>query len=379
MRLSNILALALIGHSSLVIGHSADNSAVTAAIHPGEPGAPVAAQNADILSGRHPDLYVISTRASAYQRGHEPHLVIDGDASTDWRVSGPPPAPMARGNWVEIELSRPAVIESIEVQWLGDARYDYRVYKMPRDDFRDVVREGTSAGGDAGLEKIQLAPDTFTQVVRVEFATAKDNAPQGIRELRVNGVPYPAGYPQAADKFAAIENARRILYVEFERMPYVTHFEPKLPYADGGSGLRLLPRDDAFEGGHADFSIAVVPGRENWITLKLWDGHDSSMMTRGNLIVVETLDGDVRQRDRWLLPAYLTDQQEQAQDWNGSTRPRAGRWVYAHYRLPADVVGERREIKLRLQGVGNVRRDYPMRSPSPTVYAITSAIEPLIR
>lgn len=378
MRLSNILALALIGHSSLVIGHSAENSAVTAAIHPGEPGAPVATQNADILSGRHPDLYVISTRASAYQRGHEPHLVIDGDAATDWRVSGPPPAPMARGNWVEIELSHPAVIESIEVQWLGDARYEYRVYKMPRDDFRDVVREGTSAGGDAGLEKIQLAPDTFTQVVRVEFATAKDNAPQGIRELRVNGVPYPAGYPQAADKFAAIENARRILYVEFERMPYVTHFEPKLPYADGGSGLRLLPRDDAFEGGHADFAIAVVPGRENWITLKLWDGHDSSMMTRGNLIVVETLDGDVRQRDRWLLPAYLTDQQEQAQDWNGSTRPRAGRWVYAHYRLPADVVGERREIKLRLQGVGNVRRDYPMRSPAPTIYQITSAVAPVI-
>ncbi|MCU0791460.1 MAG: discoidin domain-containing protein [Opitutaceae bacterium] len=351
----------------------------TAVIHPGQPGAPVATEHADILSGRHPDLYITSTRASAHLRGHEPHLVIDSDAATDWRVSGPPPAPMVRGNWVEIELNRPAVIESIEVQWLGDARYDYRVYKMPRDDFRDVVREGTSSGGDAGLEKIQLAPDTFTQVVRVEFATAKDNAPQGIRELRINGVPYPAGYPQAADKFAAVETARRILYVEFERLPYVTHFEPKLPYADGGSGLRLLPRDDAFEGGHADFAIAVVPGRENWITLKLWDGHDSSMMTRGNLIAVETLDGDVRQRGRFMLPAYVTDQQEQLQDWNGSTRPRAGRWVYAHYRLPADTVGDRREVKLRLQGVGNVRRDYPMRAPSPTIYTITCAPAPVVK
>lgn len=378
MRLSALALLPLLLAAGCATRTAPPAVHATAVIHPGKPGAPVVTDHADILSGRHPDLYIISTRASAHLRDHEPHLVIDGDPATDWRVSGPPPAPMVRGNWVEIELNRPAVIDSIEVQWLGDARYDYRVYKMPRDDFRDVVREGTSAGGDAGLEKIGLAPDTFTQAVRVEFATADDQAPQGIRELRINGVPYPAGYPQAADKFAAVETVRRILYVEFERLPYVTHFEPKLPYADGGAGLRLLPRDDAFEGGGADFAIAVVPGRENWITLKLWDGHDSSMMTRGDLIVVETLDGDVRQRGRWLLPAYLTDQQEQTPDWNGATRPRAGRWVYAHYRLPADVVGERGEVKLRLQGVGNVRRDYPMRAPSPTIYQITSALAPVI-
>lgn len=348
-------------------------------IKPGEPGAPVATAHAEVLAARHPALWIVSTRASAYLRDHEPHLVIDGDPATDWRVSGPPPAPMVRGNWLEVELNQAATVDSIEVRWLGEARYDYKVYKKTRDDYRDPVCEGTSAGGDAGLERIQLAPGSFSHVFRIEFATANDNAVQGIRELRIGGVPFPAGYPRAADKFAAVETVRRILYVEFERLPTITTFNPKLPYADGGAGLRLLPRDDAFEGGHADFSIAVTPGRDNWITLRLWEGHDTSMMQRGNLIVLETLDGDAAQRGRTYLPAWVTDQQEQTQEWYGGVKPRAGHWSYAHYKIPAEVVGSRHELKLRLQGVGNARRDYPMRAPSPTIYEIVSGTEPTLR
>lgn len=373
-----LAALALAGCCAPSPAPATGTPAVTAVIRPGEPGAPVVTDHAEILSGKHPALWIASIRSSAHLRDHEPHLALDGNSSTDWRVSGPPPAPMARGNWIEIELNQPAAVESVEVDWLGDARYDYRIYKKPRDDWRDVVLEGTSAGGDAGLEKLKLAPGTFTQVIRVEFATAKDNALQGIRELRISGVPYPAGYPRAADKFAAIETARRILYVEFERMPYVITYNPKLPYADGGSGLRLLPRDDDFEGGRADFTIATAPGRDNWITLKLWEGHDTSMMQRGDLIILETLDGDATQRGRSFAPALVTDQQEEIQDWFGESKPRAGHWSYAHYKLPAAVVGQRTEVKLRLQGAGTVRRDYPMRAPSPTIYSITSSVAPII-
>lgn len=346
-------------------------------IQPGEPDAPVQFEHAERLELRHPDLWIQSTRASAYLRGHEPHRAIDGAASTDWRISGPPPAPMVRGNWLEVELNRPVAIESIEVHWLGEAPYTYRIYKKPRDDFRDVVREGVSAGGGAGLERIELAPDTVTQVVRIEFATAADNAPQGIRELRIAGLSYPAAYPQAADRHAPVETSRRVLYVEFERMPYVTTLNPKLPYADGGSALRLLPREDAFDGGHADVTLAVVPRRDNWITLRLWECHDQSMLQRGDLIVVQTLDGDARQRNRTFLPELVTEQQHTEQAWYGP-RPQPGRWSYAHYRLPADLVADRSELKLRLQGVGSVRRDYPMRSPAPAIYSIQSATTPVL-
>lgn len=350
--------------------------AAPSVIRPGEPGAPVRFEQAEILSARHPALWVMSVAASAWLPGHEPHLAIDGEDSSDWRVSGPPPAPMVRGNWIELELNEPAIIPNIEVRWLGSAAYDYKVYKSPRDDFREQVLEGRSAGGDSGLEKINLPAGVFTRAIRVEFATAADKAAQGIREIRIGGLPYPAAYPRAADKFAPVEPLRRVLYVEFERMPWVTVFNPKLPYADGGSGLRLLPRDDAFEGGHADFPIATTPGRDNWITLKLWESHDVSMTGRGDLIVLQTLDGDIAQRNRSYPPALVTDEQLTEQEWYGAPKPRPGHWSYAHYKLPAAVVGNRSDITLRLQGVGNVRRDYPMRAPAPAIYSISSAPTP---
>jgi hypothetical protein len=351
--------------------------AAPAVINPGDPGAQVKFEHAEIVTAHHPELWVASIRASAYLTGHEPNLAIDGNSTTDWRVSGPPPAPMARGNWLEIELNKPATIDHIEVEWLGEAAYDYKVYKKPRDDFREQIKEGRSAGGRR-LERIDLPPDTFTRSIRVEFATDANNAPQGIQEIRIGGLSYPQSYPRAADKFAPVEAVRRILYAEFERLPHMTVFDPKLPYADGGSALRLMPRDDAFEGGHAEFTIATKPGVDNWITLKLWESHDISMTARGDLIVVETLDGSAAQRGRTILPEFVTDQQHHEQEWYGGPKPQPGRWSYAHYKLPADVVGNRKEIRLRLQGVGNTRRDYPMRSPAPPVYSITSSTAPTL-
>jgi hypothetical protein len=369
------MRLPLIALYSMLLAGTAP--AAPAVVYPGDPGAPVKFEHAEIVSAKFPALWVMSTRASAHLPGHEPHRSIDGNAATDWRVSGPPPAPMVRGNWLEIELNENAIIPSIEVHWLGDAHYDYKVYKKPRDDFREQVCEGRSAGGGKGLEKIELPAGILTRVIRVEFATAADNAVQGIREIRIGGATFPASYPPAADKFAPVEPARRILYVEFERLPWVTVFNPKIPHADGGTALRLMPRDDAFEGGHADLTVAMTPGKANWITLKLWESHDVSMTQRGDLIVVETLEGDATQRGRTFWPKLVTEQQHIEQDWYGP-KPQPGRWSYVHYQLPAEVVGNRTELKLRLQGVGNARRDYPMRSPAPPIYSVTAGTAPAI-
>lgn len=374
MRLLPSVSVLLLAALALTAGPALGAPAV---IHPGEPNAPVTFEHAEIISAQHPEIWVATICASAYSRGHEPHRAIDGDAATDWQVSGPPPAPMVRGNWLELDLNRVITVDHIEVHWLGATAYDYKVYKQPRDDFRELVREGRSAGGGTGLERIELPADTLTRCIRVEFATADGNPVQGIREIRLGGTTFPASYPPAADKFAPIEADRRILYVEFERMPYWTVFNPKIPHADGGHALRLLPRDDAFDGGHADFTVAVTPHVTNWITLKLWESHPVSMTQRGDLIVLQTLDGDVTQRNRTFLPVFVTEQQHTQQEWHG-LKPQAGRWSHAHYQLPADVIGARSEMRLRLQGVGNIRRDYPMRSPAPPIYLITAAPTPTI-
>lgn len=319
----------------------------------------------------------MSTRASAFLRDHEPHRAIDGNPATDWRVTGPPPAPMARGNWLEVELNQSATIPFIEVQWMGSSLYEYKVYKKPRDDFREQIVEGRSVENEP-VTRIDLPPETLTRAIRIEFATDADQAPQGIAEIRIGGVPFPEGYPQAADRFAPIETARRVLYVEFERLPWWTMFNPKLPYADGGAALRLMPRDDAFDGGWVDFNIATTPGVDNWITLQVWECHDRSMTQRGDLIVMQTLDGKIGQRDRTFLPALVTEEQQTETEWHGGHKPQPGRWAWVHYKLPAEVVGERSELSLRLQGVGNVRRDEPMRSPAPPIYVITASTQPTV-
>ncbi|MFT7772205.1 discoidin domain-containing protein [Roseateles sp.] len=372
------IALKLCLSALVLLGTAGVGRAAPSIIFPGSVGAPVRAEHAERVSGRHPERWIASVRASAYQRGHEPFKVVDGDARSDWRVAGPPPAPMSRGQWIEIELNEAAPIEWVDVHWLGDRAYEYKVAKKIRDDFREPVSEGRSAGNASGFERIQLPRGTFARVLRFEFSTAADNAVQGVREIRVGGLAFPAAYPPAADAHATVEPVRRILYVEFERLIHLTTFDPKLSYADGGAGLRLMPRADAFEGGHADFEIATTPGRDNWVTLKLWESHIEPMMKRGNLIVLETLDGGASQLGRTLLPELVSEQQRLEQEWYGGPKPQPGRWAWAHYRLPKDLVGKRSMMKLRAQGVGNVRRDRAMQAPAPAIYRIESSLAPQI-
>lgn len=236
--------------------------------------------------------YYLLTRAGP------PHRAIDGNGKTDWRVSAPPPEPMARGNWLEIELNRPVAVGHVEVHWLGDAPYEYKVHKKPRDDFRKLVREGRSAGGGDSLEKDELArrhrddpSASSSRPRRTRTCRASTRSASGARRS-------PASYPQMADRFAPVETARRVLYIDFEHLPWGTRFNPKLPYADGGAALRLMPRTEAFDGGHVDFTIAATPMTTNWITLKLWESHDGPMTKPDAAGVRRAVDGVAPQRDQ---------------------------------------------------------------------------------
>jgi hypothetical protein len=324
-----------------------------------------------------PEHWIMSVRASAYEAGHAPASVIDGKAKTHWQVSGPPQAPMARGNWIEVDLNRAMEIDEIAVHWYGDAPYDYKIYEKPFSDFRRLELASRSRGQGDALETIRLPRTVNTRAIRIEFATDPDGAPQGIRELRIGGLAFPDAYAPAAFADAPIEEVHRIYYLEFERIRTWPVFNPKYPLADGGSARRLLPREDSFEGGQIDFRIAVAPEQDNWITLKLWESEPGSMVQRGNLIALQTLGGDATQRNRTFLPAFVTEQQHTEQEWYG-LKPQPGRWSYAHYQLPAELVGPREILDLRLLGVGNLRRDYPMRAASPPIYEIRSQTQPAV-
>jgi hypothetical protein len=152
-------------------------------------------------------------------------------------------------------------------------------------------------------------------------------------------------------------------------------FNLKRPLADGGTARRILHRDDAFEGGSIDFDIAVDPKAHNWITLRLWESNEKLMTEHGNTIVLQTLEGDRKDRARWFLPTRMTEETNWEFEWYG-LKPRPGRFVYASYSLPQDLTEGKSKIRLRLQGVGNVRRDHPMRGPTPPIYTVISHTAP---
>ncbi len=166
-----------------------------------------------------------------------------------------------------------------------------------------------------------------------------------------------------------------VFYLEFERIRTWTVFNLKRPLADGGTARRILHRDDAFEGGSIDFDIAVDPKAHNWITLRLWESNEKLMTEHGNTIVLQTLEGDRKDRARWFLPTRMTEETNWEFEWYG-LKPRPGRFVYASYSLPQDLTEGKSKIRLRLQGVGNVRRDHPMRGPTPPIYTVISHTAP---
>ena len=330
----------------------------------------VSVTSAELVRDAYPQRWVMSVRASAFQDDHEPHRAIDGDDQTHWQVAGRPPAPMARGNWIELDLNESMTVESVQVRWTGDRPYSFKIYDKPFSDLRRLRLEGRSAEKPGALETYALPEPTRTRAVRVEFAVDPENRPQGIAEIRIGGVAWPDGYPPAKYPGAAVEVVHRPYYVEFERFLKWPVFNLKRPLADGQVGRRLLPLD-TFEGGRLDFDLAVDPARTNFVTLKLWESNTALMTAGGPCIVIEPLVDDPVGRGRGCLPAFMTEEQHTQQEWYG-VRPTPGRWVFATYRLPPEVTKARGQIRLRLQGVGNVRRDAPMRSPPPPLYSASS-------
>lgn len=337
----------------------------------------VAAEGTKVVSFNYPKFSFMTVRASAYEPGSEPWRVLDADPQTHWQVRGKPPEPMVKGQWIEVELDRPTRIDEVSVKWLGDKPYKFIIYEKPWEDFRRPVFEGVSAGTPDKLEAYKLPKPMQTRAVRIEFEPAQDGAPQGIREIRLGGIEWPAASPLAVDPAGPVVTVKRPYYVEFERMLWWPVFTLRRALADGGTARIILPDKEEFEGGRIDFDIAVTPDKANWITLKMWESKERLMGQDNNAILLQTLEGDSSQKNRTFLPRFVTEEQSWAQEWYGK-KPVPGRWVYAHYELPPDVTRGADKLRLRLQGIGNARRDYPMREPSPPIYEITGSSEPRI-
>lgn len=328
----------------------------------------VSVENTGVVSGTNPAHWITSVRASSHVPPVTPVAAIDGDITTSWRITGKPPVP----NWIELDLNRAADLGQLTVHWLGTQPYSYKIYEQPSADLRKLVHDGVSRGQDAEPELITLRTPIRTRTVRIEFAAAPGNAVQGIREIRLGDLPFPDAYPPAAYKDAPVEVVTRPLYIESERLLNWPSFTFKIPVADGGLARRILPRPDAFDGGRIDFTVPVTPLKTNWITLKVWETQSPSMTQRGNLVVLQTLEGGATEINRTFLPKLVTEGQLTAY----GQQPPTGRWSYVHYALPSDLIGKRKTLRLRLLGVGNARRDYPMRAPSSPIYTITSALAP---
>ncbi len=331
----------------------------------------LSASFADIVEYSYPEYWIMSVRASGYDDGFEPYYTIDGNEDTYWQVTGKPQHPMVRGNWIEIELNQSKKIDEISIDWFGEEPYEFKIYEKPFSDFRSLKYTNISEPKIHGLETYKLDNKLHTRAIRIEFAVCADNNPQGIRQIRVGGLKYPDAYPQAVHHYAPIISFERIYYVEFERILNWQTFTLRRPYADGGSGRRIMPRNDAFEGGWIDFDITVNPKEQNFITLELWESNKQLMLEHGNAVMLQVLEGSVQDKARWFLPEKITEQKKLNIEWYG-LKPQPGRFVYATYRLPKEFTEGKTRTRLRLKGIGNIRRDYPMREPSPPIYNVYS-------
>ena len=331
----------------------------------------------EAVNYNYPSHWVMNVRASAFHQGHEPYRVIDGNPETCWQVSGPPPEPMAKGQWIELDLNRTITFEEISIQWIGDKSYDFIVYSKPFSDQRQQVFEGRSNGRSAESEHFQIGRRVKTRAIRIEFDTDENGGMQGIKEIRIGGLQYPDAYPLAVHPESPVEKSCRTYYVEFQRrMHRWPVFSMKRIYADGGTARRILHRDDAFEGGWIDFDVAIDPGKRNYITLKIWEFHEQLMTEHGNGLVMQVMEGPRKDKARYFYPSYMNEEKNWEFEWYGM-KPSPGRFVYASYELPPEMTKDKTTIRLRIQGVGNMRRDYPMRAPAPPIYKIISHVQPV--
>ena len=372
-----VLAFAVGSATSLAAPQEDVNSTLELGNKEAERAHNVSTADARAVGSTYPDRWIMAVRASDYADGHEPYRVIDGKDDTHWQVSGPPPHPMRRHQWIVLELNKVSSVEELSIRWLGDESHPFTVYRQPWSDATDThdIYKGKSGGEPDEMETYTLSEPARTRAIRIEFPLEEGEGPRGIQEVRVGGLSWPGSYPPAAYDEAPIRKIKRHYYVEFERLLEWPQFNLKRALADGGSARRIRPREDAFEGGHVDFDIAVEPDARNWITLKMWESHEELMAERGDGIVLVSLSDDPVHHGRWFRPKFTRETHEWNPEWYGE-KPTPGRWVYVTYPLPREITDGRTHVRLRLQGVGNYRRDHPMRSPAPPVYTVHSSTRP---
>lgn len=345
----------------------------------------VSTEQAEQVSFSYPEHSAMAVRASTYDEGYEPYHVVDGNEETFWRVSSFPEKAIPDKQWIDLEMDSMINLDKLSIQWLGDHEYTFSVYKTRRSDGWRHVLSTKSKGKSEGIETYKLPDSAETRAVHIVFEFDEDAGPRGIRKIRLNGQPWPEAYPLAMHKHAHVEPTKRPYYLRgqnlrgagrFLSMLNWKQFNLKRPLADGGTARRILDSNE-FEGGYIDFDIAVDPENKNWITLKLWESKSQLMTERGNLIALEVFHDHPERNTRWLLPRYMSEEKQWDHEWYG-LKPKPGRWVYASYPLPEEVTSGKEHIRLRLQGIGNERRDYPIRAPTPPVYKIMSQTKPII-
>ena len=373
------LTIAALGVSgcSTTMNLSSSSTGVTSSLNLGDQESEarhnVKTEDAEVVRETYPDHWINAARASAYTEGHEPYRVIDGDSDTSWKVAGTNPYP-GNEQWIELEMNHVKPVDEISIKWVGDTPYKFTIYSIRRSDFRRKYLQGERKGNPEKFETYTLPETMERRGLRIAFEAKEKDTPAGIKEVRIGGLSWPSAYPPAAHPDAGIKSVQRPLYHELNTMLTLENFNLGRLLADGGSARRILSTKE-FEGGHVDFNIAVAPEKQNWITLKLWASKPELMTKRGNAIALEVFATDPDKKRHWYLPKYMNEEQNWDHEWYG-LKPEPGRWVYATYKLPRHVTKGQKQMRLRLQGIGNERRDHPMRAPAPPVYRVISHTNP---
>ncbi|MGE0871153.1 MAG: M64 family metallopeptidase [Kofleriaceae bacterium] len=114
--------------------------------------------------------------------GNLPGNVLDRDLSTRWSSNG-------SGQWIQLELAQPHLIDGIEVAWyLGSVRSsNYQIETSLDGTTYSMLSVGSSSGTTTGSERVAVTP-TLGRFVRVTVNGNSQNSWASINELRACGV-----------------------------------------------------------------------------------------------------------------------------------------------------------------------------------------------
>ena len=272
------------------------------------------------------EIKITEVTASDQLKGDSPSNVIDGNADTRWATY----QRREQGHWVKLRLNRPATVGQVSLQTWGGRNFRFQIEAGTKSgDWQEVY-----AGKTVGTGKLETCQFDDIKTDRIRIICHGDNKDNAniITEVRIGGLPWPAGYPPAA-----------------------------YPKALGETGMQLLSREHAdshlegesWMGGWMAFDIKTDPQTVNYITLKMWGASRDSGELR-LILAGEESNGVYRWIDRG-TPLFTPVWQN---DWGSNGRDQ---WLYRTYALPyEEVTRGKNRVRLRLQqkGSGNFRPIY---------------------